>query len=211
MIVGGVFKFADGQPATGIARWDGAAWHSVGELADKDGTVQVSGLKVFNDELIASGGFDTAGGEPASNIARWTDCNLCEPDITNDSVVDVDDLLAVINGWGECPFVLTWCVADIAPNEPDGEVNVDDLLKMINGQSWGVCAGPPSYCPKDLTFNGLVDVDDVLVLINSWGPCPGPPTQPPCPADIASAQFGGSGAVDVDDLLMVINAWGPCQ
>lgn len=47
--------------------------------------------------------------------------------------------------------------------------------------------------------NGSVNVDDLLLIINSWGPCAG------CPADIVS-----TGNVNVDDLLAVINAWGPC-
>jgi hypothetical protein len=47
--------------------------------------------------------------------------------------------------------------------------------------------------------NGNVDVDDLLLVINSWGRCRG------CVADI---EF--SGIVDVDDLLAVINQWGEC-
>jgi len=53
-------------------------------------------------------------------------------------VVNVDDLLAVINAWGNCPKQPTACPADIAPPGPpagNGIVNVDDLLFVIN--NWG--------------------------------------------------------------------------
>ena len=61
---------------------------------------------------------------------------LCGPgDITCSGNVDVDDLLAVINGWGLCDNSED-CPADIAP-APDGNgiVDVDDLLMVIN--NWG--------------------------------------------------------------------------
>lgn len=54
--------------------------------------------------------------------------------------------------------------------------------------------------------NGAVDVDDLLLVINSWGSCDDPEN---CPADIAPP--GGNGVVNVDDLLLVINNWGPCD
>ena len=53
---------------------------------------------------------------------------MCAADITGNSVVDVDDLLAVIDGWGAAG------PADITGN---GIVDVDDLLAVIDG--WGVC------------------------------------------------------------------------
>ena len=56
---------------------------------------------------------------------------------------------------------------------------------------------PPS-CLADVIANGVVDVDDLLVVINNWGAAGGP-------GDIT-----GNNIVDVDDLLEVINAWGPC-
>jgi hypothetical protein len=53
-------------------------------------------------------------------------CSL--PDANHNGVVNVDDLLAVIGGWGACVN----CNADI---NGDGVVNVDDLLAVIGG--WG--------------------------------------------------------------------------
>ena len=62
----------------------------------------------------------------------------CLPDIApegGDGQVDVDDLLAIINGWGACKG--SPCPPDIAPEGGDGQVDVDDLLAVING--WGEC------------------------------------------------------------------------
>lgn len=50
----------------------------------------------------------------------------------------------------------------------------------------------------DITGDGLVNVGDLLIIINSWGACPAP-----CPADI-----NGDGVVNVLDLLDVIVEWG---
>jgi hypothetical protein len=63
-------------------------------------------------------------------------------DITNDGVVNIDDLLAVINAWGACPppppAPPANCPADMprtAGGTGDGTVNIDDLLVIIN--NWG--------------------------------------------------------------------------
>jgi hypothetical protein len=56
-------------------------------------------------------------------------------DITGDAVVNVDDLLKVINQWGECP-VEGACDADIKPEFlGNNAVDVDDLLLVI--ENWG--------------------------------------------------------------------------
>jgi hypothetical protein len=60
-------------------------------------------------------------------------------------------------------------------------------------------------CEGDITADGIVGVDDLLVIVDHWGACPSG-TTPPCPGDIAAI----SGIVDVNDLLTMVNAWGPC-
>jgi hypothetical protein len=52
-------------------------------------------------------------------------------------VVDVDDLLRVINDWGQCPMPPFACPADLAPPGGNSIVDVDDLLVVIN--NWGLC------------------------------------------------------------------------
>ena len=62
----------------------------------------------------------------------------CGTDINCSGAVDVDDLLAVINAWGNCPSPCPsrQCPPDIAP-APSGNctVDVDDLLAVINAWS----------------------------------------------------------------------------
>ena len=51
--------------------------------------------------------------------------------------------------------------------------------------------------PGDLDGNGLVDVNDLLVIIGAWGPCSGD-----CPADLS-----GDGIVSVSDILLLLSFW----
>ena len=58
------------------------------------------------------------------------DISPSSPGVAGNGVVDIDDLLSVINGWGACDQ----CSADV---NDDDTVNIDDLLAVING--WGLC------------------------------------------------------------------------
>jgi hypothetical protein len=51
-------------------------------------------------------------------------------------------------------------------------------------------------CPADLNGDGVVDVDDLLIVLGAWG-TPG-------------GDVNGDTTTDVDDLLIVLGAWGPC-
>ena len=67
LFAGGVFNLADGAPAIGIARWDGAGWHAVGS-----GFVGLAyTLCVFNDELVVGGLVTSINGQNPRGIARW--------------------------------------------------------------------------------------------------------------------------------------------
>ena len=90
---------------------------------------------------------------------------------------------------------------------PDNDCNtngVADTLDISGGTSQDTntngipdeCEVP--NCPADLTGNNVVDVDDLLVVINSWDVKGG------------AGDVTGNGIVDVDDLIIIINAWGPC-
>jgi len=106
--------------------WNGSAWN----IATQEGPVGDSSAAAFDTSrrlLVLFGG---AGGRSTWEYGFDPDCS---GDINNDGSVDVDDLLAVINAWGDCPPP---CSADVAPPPAgDGVVNVDDLLLVIN--HWG--------------------------------------------------------------------------
>jgi hypothetical protein len=113
---------------TGIAR----AWMN-GQLA-----FQTSSNAQFNPELYASA-VHLAGSSshlPCDTRAWYDDLQIkvvygCETDINIDFAVDVDDLIAVILGWGPCGKS---CPADTDNN---GAVDVDDLVAVI--LNWGPC------------------------------------------------------------------------
>jgi hypothetical protein len=56
-------------------------------------------------------------------------------DATGDGHVTVDDLIAVILGWGACPTPPAACLGDVAPPGGDGSIDVDDLIAVI--LNWG--------------------------------------------------------------------------
>jgi hypothetical protein len=58
----------------------------------------------------------------------------CPADINTSATVDVDDLIAVILAWGDCPAAPAVCAADI---DFSGSVDVDDLIAVI--LAWGSC------------------------------------------------------------------------
>jgi hypothetical protein len=79
---------------------------------------------------IRVGGATAATGTGNMVITCVADPPSCPADVTGNGMVDIDDLLAVINGWGGGAGP-----ADVTGN---GVVDIDDLLAVIN--SWGtVC------------------------------------------------------------------------
>jgi trimeric autotransporter adhesin len=70
----GQFDTAGGQPAAGIARWNGTSWSPVGtglRLSPGGSVGEAKALHVHNGELVVAGEFGVAGGVAVNNIARW--------------------------------------------------------------------------------------------------------------------------------------------
>jgi len=124
------------------------SWNTVdsGGGSSAGGQFQLSGTIGQADAGVAlvGGGWSVQGGFWSGIGSEPID--TCLPDIvplpSGNGLVNVDDLLAVINGWGNCANP-NLCPADIAPPGLAGGtvgndvVNVDDLLAVING--WGIC------------------------------------------------------------------------
>jgi len=138
LFAGGQFTSAGGAAANRIAKWNGTAWSALGLGV----STWVEALHVFDDntgdgpDLYVGGEFTAAGGMSTGKIAIWRGCaaeKVVPGDVDGDGAVNVDDLLAVINGWGACPVPCPpTCSADVNDN---CVVNVDDLLMVIN--NWG--------------------------------------------------------------------------
>ncbi len=79
---------------------------------------------VGDDEWISVGNINITG----------TPIVGCPADINGSGSVDVDDLIAVILGWGACPNPPPPCAADV---NGSGAVDVDDLIAVI--LAWGPC------------------------------------------------------------------------
>jgi hypothetical protein len=81
------------------------------------------------------------GGRFAINIWFEPAEALCPADIAppgGNGAVDVDDLLAVISGWGPCPAPPVPCLPNISTvGNSANRVDVDDLLAVIS--AWGPC------------------------------------------------------------------------
>ncbi|MCH2154095.1 MAG: hypothetical protein MK089_12210, partial [Phycisphaerales bacterium] len=52
-------------------------------------------------------------------------------------------------------------------------------------------------CPADLDGNGVVDVDDLLLVISAW--------------DSPDADITGDDVTNIDDLLTVLSSYGNCE
>lgn len=95
LIAGGQFTSSGATPVSGVARWDGVSWSSVGTSPPQ----QVFALAVYNGDLIAGGDFTSAGGQAANHLARW-DGTAWEPlggGVTGGTFTTVQ-ALAVYNG-----------------------------------------------------------------------------------------------------------------
>ena len=67
LIVCGNFLKAGGVTVNGVGRWDGQAWHAMGEGFDGP----AYGLGIFNGQLYAGGEFTASGNTALGRIARW--------------------------------------------------------------------------------------------------------------------------------------------
>lgn len=67
LYIGGYFTQAGSQPANNIARWDGSAWHNLGDGVN--GVVQQ--LAAVGSDVYVAGNFTRAGDQAVNNLARW--------------------------------------------------------------------------------------------------------------------------------------------
>jgi hypothetical protein len=118
------------------------SWHTVdgGGGASSGGSFQLAGTIGQPDAgaALSGGAFTLVGGFwPGAGPAL----NTCPGDIAplpdGNGQVNIDDLLAVISGWGACPAPPPACPADIAPAGGNSLVNIDDLLGILT--NWGAC------------------------------------------------------------------------
>lgn len=69
LYIGGGMSVHDGNPSTGIVRWDGTSFSAVGSGLINNGIIYA--MTVHAGQLYVAGAFDSAGGVAANNIAKW--------------------------------------------------------------------------------------------------------------------------------------------
>ena len=114
----------------GIVNWDGNSWQQVEDFDQVIGASTLAMAKSDLCDMITVGRQITVGEimpfAAAIQPAGVGVFSTRPGDVNFDDHVNVDDLLAVINGWGACG---QQCPADLTG---DGVVNVDDLLLVIS-------------------------------------------------------------------------------
>lgn len=107
--------------------------------------------------------------------------------------------------WIDGEFVL---LEDIVINNVDGAAF--EISRGVNENGWiattlildghdnrAAVLRPVEPATGDANGDGVVNTDDVLLVISLWGSC-----EPPCEGDL-----NGDGFIGADDLLAVLSGW----
>jgi hypothetical protein len=144
-----------------------------------------SPMTVFHDETI----FENEetefivevqnNGEPVllATVCLWKDDEVYEVGITN--------------GYGEATFTITPETTGIM------DVTVTAVNRDLLPYEGQVDVIEGGGIPGDINGDGVVNTEDLLMLLGAWGPCEG------CPEDI-----NGDGVVNTEDLLILLGNWG---
>ena len=127
LYAGGIFTAAGRQIAEGLARWDGAGWHSVAGPLQSQRPTTIHTLASSGPLLFAGGSFTNIGGVAASNVAAWDGSQW-------------SSLGAGLPGY---VYALTWWNDSLYAGglflPPDGAPTFD--LARWNGAAWEVPGG----------------------------------------------------------------------
>jgi len=158
-------------------------------IGDPLGVLSVQGDFVSTGELQIDvgepipGGFDTvAVSNPASISGSLT------VSVADGYEPQAGDVFLVVTS----PFIVGWFgTVTLPPTSAAGNWHY-----LQHGQSSEVFVTPQG----DITGNGVVGINDFLLLLSAWGPCFGPPVA--CPEDL-----DGDGTVGIIDLLILLGQW----
>ncbi len=182
-----------------------------GLFGDDGGTIEVSADGVVWFEIVGAhvdglyptvgyldtGPYDGAPGAVPSDFTRPVDPALMTADFSG---LDFAAILAVYAGSGggagidlaSAGLAEACCVRITNPGVParTPSLEIDAFADVA-----------PVFAAADLDMDGVVGINDFLILLASWGPCPVPPAE--CAADLDD-----SGDVGIEDFLNLLAAWG---
>lgn len=190
LYAGGNFDFAGKVKVNGLARWDGSEWSPVG--GGTDGVVIA--LEVFDDgidevrALYVGGYFLEVGNVAANHIARWNgrDWSPVGAGMGGDILPTVWALRSFDDGSGTGPALFA-----------GGQFTAAGGQSSAHIAKWIVC---PPQVPGDVNGDGIVDKNDLAILLANWGPCD---DCDDCPADLDD-----NCTVGASDLLILLVNWG---
>ncbi|MBM4113173.1 MAG: hypothetical protein FJ253_07330 [Phycisphaerae bacterium] len=213
LYAGGFFTTAGGNPASLIAKWDGASWSAVGGGVTP---TAVYALEVIDDgrgggpALYAGGSFTSAGGNPMNRIAKWngTTWSALGSGLDNASVnaIGVYD-----DGSGDGPEIYAGGGFTSAGGNPalriakwDGATWSELPPGLSNSVTCFAVFDDGSSEPAALYMGGYFASSMHPELhMAKWQGCP---IEPEC----AAADFNCDGVVDGDDLGELLGQWGDC-
>lgn len=153
LFASGAFTAMGGQPASGIARWDGLTWSSVGSATE--GGPAVWRVRVLDagdgPALYAFGDFSAIGGVPARRVARW--------DGQQWSAVGGGVILV----GGEQVLA-----ADVFDDGAGRALYVGGTFTRVNGVTTRGIARYGCICP-DFDADGLIGLLDLTSLLSAYG------------------------------------------
>ena len=99
------------------------------DAGDGSGAVAIGDLDGVHGPDLAVANRDS------DDLAVLLNCSACSADVDGSGAVGMDDLVSVIEAWGDCPAPCPpSCIADV---NGDCTVDVNDLIAVIVG--WGAC------------------------------------------------------------------------
>ena len=142
----------------------------------------------------------------------------CPSDITGDHTTNVNDLLAVINAWGQSAAVHNVSVHDQTFDPPVVNAKAGDTVKWtwVNGvhtiTSGSTCSGDGRFNQplSSGSWQYVIPHDFVGSIPYFCTPHCGSGMTGTLNATAFAADVNGDGTVNVNDLLAVINGWGAC-
>ena len=202
LYAGGRFTTASGVGASRIARWNGVEWMPVPGINGEEGLAGINAVLVQHiyvmdpgpggkPMMYISGNFRRAGGNPGSfNITTW----------------DGDVWRKVGTGFPEGGWSYAFAVFDDGSGPAlytGGSFSMPGGVFSKSFAEWRFCPGdlePPPFCPGDINGDGVVDIDDFIILAGNFGSGPGMTPQ--------QGDLNDDGFIDIDDFIILAGNFG---